>query len=476
MARGFIGGIVTGVLVAGIAGGTASLLTEIPQTASPEAGVPEVPAGSEFDRPRDDEAADLPTPEDAPEPGQAPAVAPPEPDDLAALEGADTDPAARPETAEPEAEMAPATGGEAESGVAVEGESPVLPSPQAAAPEVPEEEGELSISTDPAQPPMPDETGEPSAFPDRGTGDAGQEADATPPERDAEGQPDDTGDEAAAAQRDTAPDAAAPEVETEAPSGTIGDLAADVETDRLPSVTDDDAVVDPAEDTKDAGALTRHAADFSNPAGKPLMSIVLIDDGDSPIGLEALESFPYAVSFALDPTDEGAQQAMRRYRDAGFEVLALADLPQGASARDVEVAMQSLLSDLPEAVAVMEGTGTGLDVSQAARKQLAPILRETGHGLVMFPEGLDTAAKLIARDGVPTATVFRDFDSKGQEADVIRRFLDQAAFKARQENGVIMVGRLRAETVSALLLWGLQDRASQVALAPISAVLRARAE
>jgi len=34
-----------------------------------------------------------------------------------------------------------------------------------------------------------------------------------------------------------------------------------------------------------------------------------------------------------------------------------------------------------------------------------------------------------------------------------------------------MLGRVRPDTVSALLLWGLQDRASRVALAPISAVL-----
>ena len=36
-----------------------------------------------------------------------------------------------------------------------------------------------------------------------------------------------------------------------------------------------------------------------------------------------------------------------------------------------------------------------------------------------------------------------------------------------------MVGRLRPETISALLLWGLQDRAQRVALAPVSAVLQA---
>ena len=37
-----------------------------------------------------------------------------------------------------------------------------------------------------------------------------------------------------------------------------------------------------------------------------------------------------------------------------------------------------------------------------------------------------------------------------------------------------MVGRsCAADTVSALLLWGLQDRASEVSLAPVSAVLMA---
>jgi hypothetical protein len=36
-----------------------------------------------------------------------------------------------------------------------------------------------------------------------------------------------------------------------------------------------------------------------------------------------------------------------------------------------------------------------------------------------------------------------------------------------------MVGRLRADTVSALTFWALQDRAESVALAPVSALLRA---
>ena len=84
---------------------------------------------------------------------------------------------------------------------------------------------------------------------------------------------------------------------------------------------------------------------------------------------------------------------------------------------------------------------------------------------------MNTAQKLALRNGVPALPVFRDFDGAGQTPTVMRRFLDQAAFRARQEGGVIMLGRVRPDTISALLLWGLQDRANRVALAPVSAVL-----
>jgi len=156
-------------------------------------------------------------------------------------------------------------------------------------------------------------------------------------------------------------------------------------------------------------------------------------------------------------------------------VMTLMDLPQGATAADAEVSLSVVLANAPKAVAVMEGVGTGVQGSRETSDQITEALKSSGHGLVLQSKGLNTAQKLALREGVPTGLVFRDFDSAGQTASVIRRFLDQAAFRAGQEGGVIMVGRLRPETISALLLWGLQDRAERVALAPISAVLMALA-
>ena len=598
MARGFFSGVIAGTLVSGVGLGTASVLSDANVQTTPQATTLEVPAGSEFNQSRDDTQASLPSVADTPTAVEASQVVAPEPDDLASLAGADTEPAAQPETGAADGTLTTPQDGEGVSGVEVDSESPVLPSPQAAAPTQPVNEESLSISTDPAQPILPDLADDGAAFPEEEVAAIAAETEMTlegapepvePPEADpaeiatmteqalaeavvsepdmtesapaeevvveesiAEAEPvapepaeeamveqntadvepepaeeamveENTADvepvepepaeEAAVEESTPEPEPAEQEPAEEAvveestaeaepielapieqepaeesseadtSSSIIGNLAPEVKTNRLPSVGDvaeeetvaeppvDDGAEQPLEDTRPP--LERFATEFENPDSKPVMSIVLIDDGSSPVGFEALESFPYPLSFAVDSSWSGAAEAMARYRAAGFEVLALIDLPEGSSAQDTEVAMQATLSELPEIIAVMDGTGSGLQTSRASAEQLAPILLDSGHGAVLFPKGLNTAQKLLKREGVPSASVFRDFDAKGQNATVIRRFLDQAAFKAGQEDaGVVMVGRLRPDTVSALLLWGLQDRAGRVALAPVSAMLR----
>lgn len=257
---------------------------------------------------------------------------------------------------------------------------------------------------------------------------------------------------------------------------TIGRQATSL-VDRTPEVAQDAAPEE--EEATDLPPIQAYAIPFENADDRPLMAIVLIDSGvdltGGPVGLAALQSFPYPLSFAVDASLPDAGKRMSEYRAQGFEVMTLIDLPQGATAGDTEVTLSAALSVAPEAVAVMEGVGTGVQGSRDASDQITEALIASGHGLVLQSKGLNTAQKLALREGVPTGLIFRDFDSAGQTPSVIRRFLDQAAFRAGQEGGVIMVGRVRPDTISALLLWGLQDRAERVALAPISAVLMALA-
>ena len=256
------------------------------------------------------------------------------------------------------------------------------------------------------------------------------------------------------------------------PEGTVRDLAPNVTTNRLPSVTDD---AEPEADAPSAVArppFERFKSSFEADSDKPRMSIVLIDDGEGALGVEALEAFPYPLTFAVDASKPNASERMQVYRDKGFEVLALVDLPRGATPADVEVAMSAYFAAIPEAVGILEGVTTGVQSSREMADQLTQIVLDSGHGMVLQSSGLNTARKLAEREGIPAGTVFRDFDGNGQSASVMRRFLDQAAFRAGQEGGVVMLGRLQAETISALLIWGLADRASRVALVPVTQVLK----
>lgn len=217
--------------------------------------------------------------------------------------------------------------------------------------------------------------------------------------------------------------------------------------------------------------IDAYAAEFDNPEGKPLMSILLIDDGDA-VGAEALLDFPYPLSFAVDPEDPKAADKMAQYRAAGFEVVAMVDFPAEATPGDAETALEVWLGAVPETVALLEGVNSGIQGNRPLSDQVTAVVRDGGRGLITQDRGLNTVQKLAARDGVPSGVVFRDFDGAGQTPTVMRRFLDQAAFRAGQQGAVIMLGRVQPDTISALLLWGLQDRASRVALAPISASLK----
>ncbi len=231
---------------------------------------------------------------------------------------------------------------------------------------------------------------------------------------------------------------------------------------------------EPAPVAQTGPAIEVFAEPFENPEDRPMMAIVLIDD-DQALGVEALADFPYPLTFAVDPSAPDATAKMARHRAAGFEVVALVDLPAVATAQDAEVSLSVWLNTLPQVVGLIEGTKTGIQGNRALSDQVTAIAASTGLGLIMQSKGLNTAQKLAARDGVPSAVVFRDFDGAGQSAKVIRRFLDQAAFRAGQQGGVVMMGRVRPDTISALLVWGLQDRASRLALVPVSAVLGRKA-
>lgn len=284
----------------------------------------------------------------------------------------------------------------------------------------------------------------------------------------------------------TAPEAPSA-IASPVPASDIDAPTQPVRVNRLPTLDDDSQIPPQATAPQPAPAT-----DVDSPSGrtpfevfatpleglpdKPRLAVVLMDDGvdlsGEIIGLAALRSFPYPVSFAIDALLPDATERMRAYRAAGFEVLATVDFPEGAKAQDAEVSLAAALETMPEVFAILEGAGTGVQTTREAADHVTAFLADSGHGFLAQNKGLNTVQKLAARSGVPSAVVFRDFDKLEQSPRTIRRFLDNAAFRAGREGDVVMLGRLRPDTLSALLLWGLEDRADRVALVPVSNILR----
>lgn len=234
-----------------------------------------------------------------------------------------------------------------------------------------------------------------------------------------------------------------------------GSASAGDPTDRLPRVSDATGIDGTGEAT--LPALLRNALPFEAPQDRPLLSVILLDTGG------AIPRLAFPVTLAIPAQAPDAADRAAAARAAGHEVVVI---PAHDGADGLLLGAGGALDD---AVAVLgwpdDATGT------TAAGGLVERLARSGHGLVTFQDERDPAQQI---DGdVPAAQVTREIDAAGQDARAVQRFLDNGAFRARVEQGAILVGRTRPETLRALRQWVAEGRAADVALAPVSAILRA---
>ena len=240
---------------------------------------------------------------------------------------------------------------------------------------------------------------------------------------------------------------------------------------------DEDMALSPDAEVAERPAIEAHAAPFDATETRPLIAVILIDEPDERLDIETLTRFTFPVAFAIDPSRPDAAERAAIYRDAGFEVLMLASvIPEGATASDIEVALASARARVPEAIALMDTPDSRVQSERVVLEAAVGAAAGEGQGFVAFPRGLNTAEQTAARADVPAATLFRLLDDEDQRATVITRYLGRAEFAAQQEGAVVVAGRTRPDTVTALFSWALGDRNEGVAIAPVSAVLQRLAE
>ncbi len=486
----------------------------VPDQAEPDQIVPDedvtatpdstAPASPQPDAPVTDSTAMAPTPDAATPDATAPDAAMPE----ATPPAADTAPEAADQDApdaEPSGEMAPESDESTETAPAMQDGAELAPQDMPAGSD---DDTAMADSDDMPAPDtgMADENAAPTApdLPDETAPDSAADAAPVPsmpitPDVNAADTPSATGPEILTPPDGALPDpgvvtgrlprvgdSSVPADDTPSPtlepvpplvSAAQPDQAADgVITGRLPSIgapAEGDTVAQEAS-AAPLPALERNAIPFPASTGQPLLSFLLVDSGDGRDAMRDLDKLPFPVTVAVNAADSGVTDAIDFYRSKGAEVVVIVPLPVNASPADVEVNLEAYTPLLDQAVAAMVEPEAGFQALGDGAVQFGDHLTAYGLGLVTFPSGLNTGHKAAQKEGVHAGLVFRDLDGEGQSGAVIRRFLDNAAFRARNEQGVIVVARTRAETLQALLEWSLGTRAQNVTLAPVSAVLLAQ--
>ncbi len=223
-----------------------------------------------------------------------------------------------------------------------------------------------------------------------------------------------------------------------------------------------------AVETDTVPAVERNRAAFTAPDGAGLIAVVLLHEGGLQESMPTSGSLPVPLTVAIPAGAGDAADAAKTYRDAGYEVVLIPNLPPRATAKDVEVSLPVNLQAIPQAVAIMDAGTGGFQDDRGATESVVATLSESGHGLLTWPKGLNTAQKLADQEGIPSATVFRQLVA-GSPGAVVRA-LDQAAFRARQEGGIVVVAEGNLTILNGLAEWAADER-RDTALAPLSAVL-----
>lgn len=233
-----------------------------------------------------------------------------------------------------------------------------------------------------------------------------------------------------------------------------------------PEVADDGdaATIDAEPDTRPA--LVRNAAAEPPPAGVPLLALVLVDRP----GAGLIDGVPLSVAIAADAEDAGARADA--WHAAGAEIVAIPGLPAEAEGTGPVALFDATFGALPRAASVMAEGDQGFAAGPVAANDIAATLAETGHGLIVRGRDLGPVAQAAERAGVPTAGIYRRVDGSGRDGRAIGRFLDQAAFEARNRGAVVVIADNTPETAEGIERFLDSSRADTVALVPVSAILR----
>ena len=226
----------------------------------------------------------------------------------------------------------------------------------------------------------------------------------------------------------------------------------------------------------DVGALVRNANKFPV-SDAPLLSIILIDNGQIENQLSSLQGLNLPLTMAISLDEPDAAERAKKYTDAGFEVLAMTprnvklSLSGGQSNEQVAKLLTEYFNIMPTSVGLIDRPSANLQKDQRLSRSVVKHFAKTGHGLITYGGGLNGTKRAADQENVASGTVFRFLDKSGEAEQIITQQLDRAAREARSKGAAIVMATPSKATLSTLVGWSLSSKARAVTLAPVSASL-----
>ena len=243
-------------------------------------------------------------------------------------------------------------------------------------------------------------------------------------------------------------------------------------TDDAPDGLTTEAPIAPGEPVEELPAVVTYGAPYDGDLIAPIMSALFVDVPNARPTVDMLAQLPVGVTFAVDPTSENAADAIATYRGAGHEVILVLNTPAGGQPSDVDQAFQSTLADFPETIGVISNGTSGFQSNRAQIQQVITNLADQGHGLLLYPQGLNAGLQLAEKEDVPAALTSRTIDDAGETVSAMSRILSRIAFQASKDQTAIAVAHTGTGALEAYGDWVAAGKTNGVNIAPVSVLLQ----
>lgn len=223
-------------------------------------------------------------------------------------------------------------------------------------------------------------------------------------------------------------------------------------------------------------ALATNAAAHTDNANRPMMAIILQDAGAAEDLRRGLLTLSAPITFGVTANLSGASDISTGYHDKGYEVVVVMPdqgqlAERGMSSADMQSLLSGVFDAVPVATALVDRVGGEFPSDPNLVNAALETLKTTGHAFLTHRgNGLNSVPQKANSEGVPSDVVFRVIDETDDAAS-IRTALERAVLEASKSGKVIVIGRVRPDTVTTLFSWLLSPGASSVSIVPVSQVL-----